>query len=360
MATFEHRICRSLETDDTINTLDFYPGPTFAVLELLDHKDSRYFAKYLRKKRWLEITPDSHKKEKTYYWTRPPDDQLRDFEDTVPDWFYISGHYARTAGRSGMEGAVNHHLPAGFFNEPFHKAEWKTELNVSDSRSLHLQTEILDETDAREFSAVMKKAWLRSPYGENAHKKLEPDATDKDAVIASWLNLWQNPQDDVVLGSHTYAEVRGVLTGQHWDNVKVVMLVGCNTLTWTKTVFSDVFPNALILGYVNKNPANGTPHIKAFMKNLFKGISDPRDPRLSDHEHIARAWMDVHRRQRLAKSNRMAYMTTDRKVFAFDENDNVVEAGAASDITLRFDNGTWMFSKNAFVVKGNKMVRSDD
>lgn len=346
MSDFEYRICRSLENDDVFNALDLYPGPTFAMLEFLDHKDSQYFAKYLLRNKWTDITPDAHKKERTWYWKKPPDNEVRDFENTIPDWFYISGHYSRTGGACGIPGAARTSLPAGFFNEPFHKNEWVSEWTKTHADSMFLQTETLDGEED-EFRKMMEQAWLKdSPQ-------------QQDETIKEWTEIWEKPTQDVTLGNLTQPAIRGVLTAKHWEKVKVVMLVGCNTLFWSKTVFHEVFPNALVLGYVNKNPANGTPHIAAFLKNLFRGISSGRDPRLFDHKHIATAWMDVHRKQRLTKSARMAYMTKDGHVFAFDSNSNEVEAGLASDVVGRHDSGKLIGSINFFAVQGGSALRTD-
>lgn len=352
MTDFDYHICRSLENDDVSNTLDLYPGPTFAMMEFLDHKDSQYFAKYLRRKKWTDITPDAHKAERTWYCKKPPEEQIREFETVVPDWFYISGHYSRSGAPCGIPGALRTSLPAGFFNEPFHKNEWKSEWGTTDENSLFLQTENLDGKDA-EFKKMMTQAWLNDPYA-SANVEEKTDEQRRETTIKQWTDIWNNPTDDVELANTTQSAVRGMLTASHWDKVKVVMLVGCNTLTWTKTVFHEVFPNALVLGYVNKNPAKGTPHIAAFMKNLFRGISSGRDPRLFDHEHIAKAWMDVRRKQRLSKSARMGYMTTEGRVFAFDKRANEVEVGKASEVLGRRDDGTIIGPNNFFAIRGGE------
>jgi hypothetical protein len=361
MTTYEYRVCRSLESDDTTNTLELYPGPTFGIMEFLDHKDSRYFAKFVTKKGWREITPDEHKKAQTFYNKKPADAVLKAFEDITPDWFYISGHYARTSGKSGVADAVNYPLPAGFFNEPFHDKEWLSEWNRTSNQSLFVQTEKMSSENEKEFRAVMEKVWLRSPYADTtAHKSESANETDKASVIDAWVEVWKNSQSDVTLGGKSRPGLRGVLTGTVWDNVKVVMLVGCNTLAWPKELFREAFPNALVLGYTNKNPANGTPHIKAFLRNLFKGISSSRDPRLSDHDHIAKSWMDVYLKQRLNKSVRMCYMKTDGKVMAFDKHGKVFEAGSPGEVMVRYDNGNFIKTKDFFAMKDYVAIRSGD
>jgi hypothetical protein len=315
-------------------------------MEFLDKSDSQYLAGYLKKRRWQEITPPAHEGG-TFYNNRPDDGDLKAFRETEPDWYYLSGHYARTFGK-GAEGSRTQPLPTGFFNEPFHVAEWESEWNESEPRSLFLQAETLRGVDTRAFEDYFQRRWLRSPYGPRAHKSTAADETDKDKVIQAWTDIWSKPAEDVLLGGAFRPGIRGLLFEQKWTSVKVLMLVGCNTLTWPKTLFREAFPNALVLGYVNKNPANGTPHIRAFLKNAFSGIGDPRDPRLMNHEHLANAWMDVYRRQRLTKSARMAYMTTAGKVFAWDRKRNIVEMGSAEQITFRPDGDEFMVENNFF------------
>ena len=357
MADFEYRICRSLEYDNDSNTLDLYPGPTFAMMEFLDHKDSQYFVKYLLQKKWTDITPDAHKSARTWYWNKPQDNDVREFEVTVPDWFYISGHYARSGGTSGIPGVMRTSLPAGFFNEPFHKNEWVSEWSKTDANSMFLQTETLDGEN-EEFKKMMEHLWKKDPNSTTSEAEQDNQKL-RDKTIKAWTDIWERPSEKMTLGNVSYSAVRGVLTAPHWEKVKVVMLVGCNTLAWSKSIFHDVFPNALVLGYLNKNPANGTPHIAAFLKNLFRGISSGRDPKLFDHDHIANAWMDVHRKQRLSKSARMGYMTTSGKVFAFDSHSNVIEAGIAADVTGRRDDGFLLGPANFFALSNGGSLRTD-
>ena len=44
------------------------------------------------------------------------------------------------SGKSGVEGAMNYPLPAGFFNEPFHDKEWSSEWNRTDNQSLFVHS----------------------------------------------------------------------------------------------------------------------------------------------------------------------------------------------------------------------------
>ena len=333
MSTYEHRVCRSLESDSTHNTLELNPGLTFGILELLDYKDSQFFARYMKKRRWREITPEAHHRQKTYHSTKPPDEELREFETMVPDWFYLSGHYARTKcliqESPGDIKAVGL-LPSGFFNEPFHMDEFVSEWNVRSSQGLFLQTEFFIDSQEKSFRDVWARSWLRSPDGgPNAHNQTEPSETDREQVIQQWWEAWSKPQEDVIVGGTVHPAIRGLLTARNWDDVKVVMLVGCNTLAWPKTGFRTAFPNALFLGYINKNPANATPHIRAFLDNLFQGVTDRRDPKLLDHAHVSNAWMDVHRRQKPTKSNRMAFMDTSDRVFGWKHGKDLAQLGTA-------------------------------
>jgi hypothetical protein len=69
--------------------------------------------------------------------------------------------------------------------------------------------------------------------------------------------------------------------------------------------------------------------------------------------------MDVHRKQRLTKSARMAYMTKDGHVFAFDGNSNEVDVGLASDLVGRQDSGKLIGSINFFAIQGGLALRTD-
>lgn len=306
----EHRIARSTPDDSTINTLDTQVAPSFAVMELLDDRDSQYFRKFLTKRKWREITPEAHIKKKTYKESQPSEDEVEQFADIEPDWFYISGHYARTTWN--VPGAVLTPLPTGFFNEPFHVKEWESAWGKTSNKSFFLQCETLAGSDLTKFKDAMKRHWHRSPYGPTG---TAADPTDRDKVIDEWSGVWTKPTEERTVDTTKAPAARGLFCGNSWPEAKVVLLVGCNTHTWVKTAFLDAFPAALILGYIDKNPANGTPHIVAFLKNLYKGITDYSDPKLSDHDHIATAWMDVFHKQRLTKSHRMVYMKPDGKVF---------------------------------------------
>jgi hypothetical protein len=100
--------------------------------------------------------------------------------------------------------------------------------------------------------------------------------------------------------------------------VKVVLLVCCNSLVWGKQGFHNAFPNALVLGWIGKNPANSTPFIRQFMTNVFRGVSDSGDPLLMNHDHIAQAWTDTHYKQHLFSSDMIGYLLPNGDVYGVD------------------------------------------
>lgn len=334
MGLTEHRVARSIDGDSHVNTLDVYPGPKFAILELLDSKDSVYVRKYLNKRGWSEVTPDAHRKQKTFYGVRPTPADINAFVDIKPDWFYISGHYARTGRKLPKVNLFC--LPAGFFNEPFHVAEWETAWGETSAKTFFLQCEALGGKVLEDYLNKMYEHWFRSPYG--------PDGTTVDDsqmvdVIFEWSEVWEKPKEDLKVHTTRVPGMRGLLCTNVWSSVKMVLLCGCNTHTWLKTAFHKAFPNAIVLGYIGKNPANAVPHISAFMKLVYKGISDPSDPKLMDHDHLAGAWVDVYRKRRLGKSDRMVYMLPDGNTFGVEEGTkNIVKAGRHDQVISRHGN----------------------
>ena len=331
MADIEHRIARSEHADRTRNTIELYPGPRFAILELLDDRDSQYFRNFLKKRGWAEITPDEPKKKKTYYWTRPEQTELQEYHSTVPEWFYLSGHFARTTdiGMLKAEKKSLNVLPAGFFNEPFHKKEWLSAWTKEQKGSLFLQAETLTAEGATAYRKFMDQHWIPAKSSVTS-----TDAAQRSAAIADLARIWEDPVSDRTVGDTNASALRGALFGTSWPTVKVLLLVGCNTLTFPKTVFSDAFPNAVVLGYTSKNPANGTPHIARFLKYAFRDIHDPRDPRLQDKDHIAQAWIDVFRKTRMRKSERMIYMMPDGNVFGVAPDGKTVEKAGTREQTI--------------------------
>lgn len=338
MASIEHRVARSTPDDEQhVNTLDVQPVPKFAVLELLDDKDSVYFRKFLKKRRWKEITPAAHIKNKTYHSIRPSAADLKEFTKIKPDWFYISGHYARTSARGDSRQLFC--LPTGFFNEPFHVKEWKNAWGTTSTNTLFLQTEQLNNTQLQEYLDDMYKHWLRSPYGPEGTTTDETRMVDD---IAEWSDVWEKPAADLKVHTTNAPASRGLLCANRWPDAKMVLLCGCNTHTWLKTGFHKAFPNAIVLGYINKNPANATPHISAFLKNVYKGIKDPQDPKLSDHDHIGHAWLDVYLSRKLSKSDRMVYMLPNGNVHAIGAGGKVVVAGKHDQVIRKTTSQTYL------------------
>lgn len=330
MGLTELRVARSVDGDTHVNTLDVYPGPKFAILELLDRKDSVYFRKYLKKRGWNEVTPDAHRKQKTYQWVRPKPEEINAFVGLKPDWFYISGHYARTHVNTPR--VYLFCLPAGFFNEPFHVAEWTSVWGKTNAKTFFLQAEDLDPKAAQEYLDAMFGEWVRSPYGPKGTTADDSQIVD---VTSQWADVWEKPKDDVKVHTTDVSGMRGLLCTNVWSSVKMVLLCACNTHAWLKTAFHKAFPNAIVLGYIGKNPSNATPHIRAFMKLVYKGISDPSDPKLMDHDHLAGAWVDVYRKRRLGRSDRMVYMLPDGNTHGVEKGTKKIILAGKHDQTIR-------------------------
>jgi hypothetical protein len=75
-----------------------------------------------------------------------------------------------------------------------------------------------------------------------------------------------------------------------YSNAKVVILMSCNTLALAsvRKYYSELFPKAIFLGHIHKNPANSTPIIQNFLNEYF---SDPAKAVAYDFEHIASSWL---------------------------------------------------------------------
>jgi hypothetical protein len=69
-------------------------GHTFVLVELLDPTDSQYFKQEMKKKGLKDLTPQSNGN--TFRSKRPTEDWMMQVAKLDPDWWYISGHFART------------------------------------------------------------------------------------------------------------------------------------------------------------------------------------------------------------------------------------------------------------------------
>jgi hypothetical protein len=305
----EYRIARSASTDKTFNTLDLKRRPSFATMEFLDPGDSQYFATTLRGKGWRDVTPEPHKSRKTLDHVAPQAGELEAFKDITPDWLYLSGHYGRSYYAAPDKTLTV--LPAGFFNEPFHKAEWESAWSAQSVAGVYLQAEPLDEAEGRQFHTYIATQDLVHQK-ESFHSLDQRAAADR---VDEWKAVWLHPTDDLQVSAAPVRGSRGLFFTHVWDDVKVLLLVCCNALVWGKKGFRKAFPNALVLGWVGKNPANATPIIKQFLTNALRDVEDPSDPILMSHPHLIEAWTDVHYKQRLFQSEAMGYMKQDGEVF---------------------------------------------
>ena len=79
--------------------------------------------------------------------------------------------------------------------------------------------------------------------------------------------------------------------GGPYNNAKIVMLISCNTLAYptVRKYLKELFPNAIILGHIFRNPSNSTPIIEHFLKTYFSDSS-----KAYDEEHIFKSWLSYY------------------------------------------------------------------
>jgi hypothetical protein len=202
-------------------------GQTFAVVELLDPSDSQYFRVIMRQKGWKELTPPV--KGNTFRSKPPTEEWMKKVANIDPDWWYISGHFARTKAVD-----ENFYLNAGFFNKPYYE------------KVFH------QAYDSSSGSHLVKK-------GSEAYVQIDPP---------SWhIRMeYQRTRDELKHGNFFEEYGKG-----SYPNAKVVLAVGCNTLLFPRVrrYLSRLFPKAIVLGHVNKNPADATPIIRNFLGRYF-------------------------------------------------------------------------------------------
>jgi len=340
----EYRVARSTPDDTTFNTLELKRIPSFATLEFLDPGDSQFFASNLAGRGWRNVTPEPHKSRKTFEQTAPQPGELEAFLDIGPDWMYLSGHYGRTYYPAQNKTLTV--LPAGFFNEPFHKAEWESAWTRRSDKGVFVQGESFDDSGATVFSDYVKAQQL-------IHKQSDFKSLDDRSASErtdEWRKVWQEPNVDTEVSNTDFSGSRGLLFGHVWDEVKVLILCCCNALVWSKKNFRDAFPNAVVLGWIGKNPVNAVPFIKQFLVNAFRDIKDPGDPLLMDPDHIATAWMDIQHKQGLYGAKTLGFMNPGGEVFGVELKGKTNRLlGTAEEITAH-----WVRKAQVFAFGVNK------
>jgi hypothetical protein len=283
----------------------------FAILETLDIKDSDLFRSVLKGKKWEEVTPEKARKRKTYENNPPDEGELEEYANIAPDWFYLSGHHGRGTCDTKNKRLLLSNAPTGFFNEPFHKKEFETARREIAAKGMFVQTESV--TDEAQLTRL--ETYWRGRFA------VEGDPDNFADMIPYWLNLFSKPTEGVTRPAFkdkpdaVVPARKGLFFANQWPGVRLIITEACNTLVYNKDMYQQAFPNALVLGYINKNPLDSTPHVRAFLANVFDGITNPKDPLLLDHDHISQAWMNVHFKQKLADTERLAFMTADGTVF---------------------------------------------
>lgn len=327
----EFRVARGVTDDRIENTLELSRAPSFAFMEFLDPNDSQLFANTLSGRGWRNVTPSKHRSRKTLKFSAPADGELDAFKEIGPDWLYLSGHYGRSYYFSNAGETKLTVLPGGFFNEPFHTAEWESAWSHSDPRGVFVQGERLDDDGANVFCDYIAPQPLTHRTAD-FHSRDERPAVER---VHEWCDVWQRPTDVLSVSSITVPASRGLFFSTTWPEVRVLLLVCCNALAWSKQLFHTAFPNAICLGWLGKNPANASPIIRQFLVNAFRGVTDPADVRLMDADHIAAAWTAVRYTQRMQGSQALGYMLPDGRVFGVAADpEKAVEVGHADEIIV--------------------------
>ena len=274
------------------------PAPCASlVLETLDIKDSELFRKTMIQKKWEEVTPTKARKRKTYQDAPPDDGELEEYAGIAPDWFYLSGHHGRGTCDTKNKLLSLSAFPTGFFNEPFHKKEFETARRDFAPKGMFVQTESLTDEDGLN----RLETYWRGRFAE------EGDPDNFADMIPYWLDLFSKPTEDVTRPAFKDrarsdrsrpqgAVFRQRVGGRAADRYRGVQHAGLRE----GRCISRRSRTRWCLGYINKNPLDSTPHVRAFLDNAFNGISNPKDPLLLDHDHLSEAWMNVHFKQKLA------------------------------------------------------------
>lgn len=227
-------------------------GQTFGVVELLDPSDSNYFRRKMKEKGMRELTPPV--KGNTFRSKAPTEEWMKKVADLDPDWWYISGHFSRVPSVD-----EKFFFNACFFNKTFYDKVFHGAYDQSSvSRVVNEGGESFVQVDPPSF-----------------HIRME----------------YETKRDDLKQGNFFEKYGKGT-----YPKAKVVLAVGCNTLVFplVRKFFSELFPNAIILGHINKNPGNATPIIRNFLvRYLGKKF---KDFDWEHQKHIISSWLSYHDR----------------------------------------------------------------
>jgi hypothetical protein len=253
-------------------------GKTFCIVELLDPSDSNYFRRKMKEKGMRELTPPV--KGNTFLSKAPNEEWMKKVADLDPDWWYLSGHFSRIPSID-----KNFYFNSSFFNKPFYD---KVFHGAYDQSSV---SRVVSEGGVSYVQVDPPSFHLRMEYGTN--------------------------RDDLKQGNFFEKYGKG-----SYPNAKVVLAVGCNTLIApaVRRSFAELFPNAIVLGHINKNPGNATPMIKNFLaKYLTKKY---KDLDWKHKKHIISSWLSYHDqkqvRNRIDKRGYGLAAYSDEKVYGID------------------------------------------
>jgi len=166
---------------------------------------------------------------------------------------------------------VEHHNDAIFYVTTSH-AMYEVEEN-EDIIKVKLIKRVIDTSKDASF--------FNKSYYDNEYQS-------KGTSGNSWKILMEYSLNRSELKDHNFFEKLGLGT---YSSAKIVFLISCNTLTYpsVRKYLSELFPNALFLGHIHKNPSNSTPIVKNFLETYFSDIS-----KKDDKDHIITSWLSYY------------------------------------------------------------------
>ncbi len=218
---------RSAKGRRAVNTLN-KGGLTFAIVEMLDNRDSGFIKKKWLKYGFTDVSPIWGRQTNvpTFKSQKSIIDQWPTFQSQLSsltaDWYYLSGHHGRQFGIDGSTSDTSTHVKdqkeIGFFNHWYHEGTWD---HAAPGDPLKGQLPL-------EVYMTSTRATPILPAG---------------------------PQDNP-LHARVRSECRGVIC------------VSCNNLVYLtcRQALATFFPNAVVIGMVYKNSSDAMPLMRRLLK----------------------------------------------------------------------------------------------
>lgn len=228
----EASVARGANGADPYGT--FNQASTYAIMEFLDTADSNKIKSVWNKYKAKDISPlwGTKSTVPTFKKDKAVIDKWYDFQQQMqhvdPDWIYLSGHHGREYESDSQGQTVQQHADGqkeiGFFNHVYHDNTWH-------------------------------KGTAAEPDPLEVYMTTSSDPHDPDNLMP-----WDNP---------FYTRVR--------EDVKGVMLVGCNTLIYMhdRIQYNYYFPNAVVIGLMSREGSSLNKMIKAFDRHGRAFFDDP-------------------------------------------------------------------------------------